>query len=312
MKRITILVPAYNEAETLPLLVEQLNHLISDSGLKERYEFEYLFVNDGSKDATFEVILALRQQYPEVCYVDLSRNFGKENAMLAGFDYATGDAVIIMDADLQDPVDVIPQMISLWEDGYEDVYGKRATRGSESWLRKKLSLTYYHLLQKATRIEVLQNVGDFRLLDRKCINALKELRETQRYTKGLYCWIGFRKKEILFDRGDRAAGRSSFNLRGLFNLAIEGVLCFTTMPLRIATIVGLLVAVIAFLYLAVIVCKTLIFGEVVQGFPTIVCTILFMGGVQLLALGIIGEYVGRIFSETKGRPPYMVSSASHR
>jgi glycosyltransferase involved in cell wall biosynthesis len=242
--------------------------------------------------------------------VDLSRNFGKENAMLAGFDYATGDAVIIMDADLQDPVDLIPQMIALWEEGYEDVYGKRATRGRESWLRKKLSLTYYRLLQKATRIEVLQNVGDFRLLDRKCINALKELRETQRYTKGLYCWVGFRKKEFTFDRGDRAAGKSSFNMRGLFNLAIEGVLCFTTMPLRIATIVGLVVAVIAFLYLAVIICKTLIFGEVVQGFPTIVCTILFMGGVQLLALGIIGEYVGRIFNETKGRPPYIVSSSS--
>jgi glycosyltransferase involved in cell wall biosynthesis len=307
---ITILVPAYNEADTLPVLVRQLDKMLSDSGLKDRYEFEYLFVNDGSKDATFEVILALRQQFPEISYVDLSRNFGKENAMLAGFDYAQGDAVIIMDADLQDPVDVIPEMIGYWEEGYEDVYGKRATRGHESWLRKKLSLTYYHLLQRATRIDILQNVGDFRLLDRKCVNALKELRETQRYTKGLYCWIGFKKKEFTFDRGDRVAGRTSFNMRGLFNLAVEGVLCFTTMPLRMASIVGLAVALIAFIYLAVIIGKTLIFGEVVQGFPTIICTILFMGGVQLMALGIIGEYVGRIFNETKHRPPYIVSAAS--
>jgi glycosyltransferase involved in cell wall biosynthesis len=304
MKRITILVPAYNEANSLPALVNRLNSVVNNS-LKDEYQFEYLFVNDGSKDDTLEVLKRLRAEDDKVNFVSLSRNFGKENAMLAGFDYATGDAVIIMDADLQHPAEAIPEMIKKWEEGYEDVFGRRRIRGHESPMRKRLTMLYYDLLQRSTRIEVLRNVGDFRLLDRRCVEAIKTLRETQRYTKGLYCWVGFKKTEFIYDQGDRAAGASSFSLKGLFNLAVEGILCFTTAPLRFATVLGLVVSLLAFIYLMFILVKTIFFGEAVQGFPTLISVILFMGGCQLLAIGIIGEYIARIFTETKHRPVYI-------
>ena len=228
--------------------------------------------------------------------------------MLAGLDFASGDAVIIMDADLQDPVYLVPEMVYWWRQGYDDVYGKRTTRGRESWLRKKLSLTFYRVLQHSTRIEVLPNVGDFRLLDRRVIDALKNLRETQRYTKGLFCWVGYNKKEVLFKREDRAQGNSSFRMSSLMNLAIEGITSFTTAPLRFSTILGFCVSILALAFMIYILIKTIIYGDPVQGFPTLMCVILFMGGVQLVAIGIIGEYVGRIFNEAKGRPVYIAES----
>ncbi|MDO4756254.1 MAG: glycosyltransferase family 2 protein, partial [Parabacteroides sp.] len=200
MKKVSILIPAYNEALSLDKMYERLCSLMDS---QPNYEWEVLFVNDGSKDQTLEIIKHLRSKDERICYVDLSRNFGKEVAMLAGFDYVTGDCMIIMDADLQHPPELIPEMLKHWEEGYEDVYAKRKSRGKESFFRKKFTLFYYSMLQKTTRVEVLENVGDFRLLDRCCINVLKELRENQRYTKGMYCWIGFKKKEILFDQGDR-------------------------------------------------------------------------------------------------------------
>ncbi len=272
------------------------------------YEWEYIFVNDGSRDNTLEVLRELRKADQKINIVNLSRNFGKENAMLAGMDYATGDAVVIMDADLQHPVSAIPEMLYWWEQGYDDVYGMRRQRGRESWLRKRMSLTFYSLLQGTTRIEILQNVGDFRLLDRRVVDAIRALRETQRYTKGLYCWVGYNKKGIYFEQGDRTEGKSSFNFKGLLNLAIEGITCFTTAPLRISSILGLLVSTGALFYLLFVLVKTIFWGEPVQGFPTLMCAILFLGGVQLVALGIIGEYIGRIFNETKHRPPYIVES----
>ena len=236
MKTITILVPCYNEEQSLPLLYQALNDVVV--GIDE-YEFEYLFVNDGSQDHTLNILRTLREQDKRVSYMDLSRNFGKENAMLAGFDYAKGDAVIIMDADLQHPPTLIPEMLAIWNDGeVQDVYAKRITRGKESWLRKNLSLLYYKMLDKSTRFEILQNVGDFRLLDRQAIEALKNLRETERYTKGMYCWIGFNKKEILFEQQDRVAGESKWNFFSLLNLAVEGLTSFTVAPLRIAGYVG--------------------------------------------------------------------------
>ena len=302
MKTITILVPCYNEEQSLPLLYQALNDVVV--GIDE-YEFEYLFVNDGSQDHTLNILRTLREQDKRVSYMDLSRNFGKENAMLAGFDYAKGDAVIIMDADLQHPPTLIPEMLAIWNDGeVQDVYAKRITRGKESWLRKNLSLLYYKMLDKSTRFEILQNVGDFRLLDRQAIEALKNLRETERYTKGMYCWIGFNKKEILFEQQDRVAGESKWNFFSLLNLAVEGLTSFTVAPLRIAGYVGGGVAFISFLYALYYVVKTLIYGDPVAGFPTLIIVILFMGGLQLLALGILGEYVGRIFNEVKHRPVY--------
>ena len=299
------MVPCYNEQDSLPLFYEELLKIMKDERLSE-YEWEMLFINDGSRDNTLTVLKCLHEKDKRVSYIDLSRNFGKEKAMLAGFDYVTGDCMIIMDADLQDPPSLIPEMVYWWEQGYDDIYAKRKNRGEESFLRKTFSLLFYKILQKTTKIEVLQNVGDFRLLDRSCINALKNIRESERYTKGMFCWIGYRKKEILFDRGDRIAGRSAWNFWSLFSLAIEGITSFTTSPLRISSIFGLIVSLTAFIYMIFIFIKTLIFGDPVQGFPTTMIVILFLGGVQLLSIGILGEYIARIFNESKNRPTYIV------
>lgn len=303
MKKVSILIPCYNEEASLPAMYVALKELMDTH---KDYAWEVVMVNDGSHDRTIDVIKQLRRADERICYIDLSRNFGKENAMLAGFDYVTGDCMVIMDADLQHPPHLIPDMLKIWNEGYEDVYAKRITRGKESWARKKFTLLYYKLLQKTTRVEILENVGDFRLLDRKCIDALKQLRETQRYTKGMYCWVGFKKHEILFEQGDRVAGESSFNFLRLMNLAIDGVTSFTTAPLRLSTILGLIMSLVAFLYMIYVLVTTLIWDDPVQGYPTLMTVILFLGGVQLLSLGIIGEYLGRIFHETKGRPVYFI------
>lgn len=271
------------------------------------YAWNVLLIDDGSIDATLECLREESRNDRRIGYISLSRNFGKENAMLAGFDHARGDCAIIMDADMQHPPHIIPEMIRMWEQGYEDVYAERKDRGKESWLRRKLSMLYYKILEKTARIDVLPNVGDFRLLDRKCIDSMKRLRETQRYTKGLFCWIGFRKGKVTFEQGDRIYGRSSFNYTRLFNLAIDGITSYTTAPLRLSTVFGLIISFLAFVYMIYILIKTIFVGDPVQGFPTIIIIVLFLGGIQLLSLGIIGEYLGRIFYETKNRPVYLVS-----
>ena len=304
MKTVTILIPCYNEEASLPSMRAALTSLMEEF---TQYQWEVLFINDGSKDHTLDVIKDIHRQDSRFGYVSLSRNFGKEAAMLAGFDYAKGDCTVIMDADLQHPPTVIPQMLQEWEAGYEDVYAKRTDRGKEPWLRKVLTMLYYRMLQKVSNIDILQNVGDFRLLDRKCIEALRQLRETQRYTKGMYCWIGFRKKEILFEQADRLEGKTSFNFWRLLKLSIEGVTSYTTSPLRISTVLGLLCSLLAFCYMVYILFCTLVFGEPVRGYPTMMVVILFLGGAQLLSLGIIGEYLGRIFHESKNRPVYLVA-----
>lgn len=304
MKQVSIIIPCYNEESNLTALYQDLTSFINEH---KEYLWQILLIDDGSRDKTFGMLQQIRQKDERFCYIRLSRNFGKENAMLAGFDYVKGGCCVIMDADLQHPINVIPKMIALWEQGYDDVYAKRKNRGKESWLRKNLSLTYYRVLQKIANVDILPNVGDFRLLDRKCINALKELRETQRYTKGLYCWIGFNKKEVEFEQGDRKQGKSSFNYHKLFNLAIEGITSYSTAPLRLSTLLGIIVSCSAFLYMIYIFIKTIILGDPVQGFPTLIIIILFLGGVQLLSLGIIGEYLGRIFMETKHRPIYIIN-----
>jgi len=303
MRKVTILIPCYNEEKSLPALYKALCEMMDAN---DGYEWEVLMINDGSRDNTIEGIRQLRAQDQRICYVNLSRNFGKENALLAGFDYATGDCMVIMDADLQHPPSLIPQLLEQWRAGYDDVYAKRITRGKENPLRKYGTLLYYRLLQKSTKMDILPNVGDFRLLDRKCIDALKELRETQRYTKGLYCFIGFKKKEVRFEQGDRLVGESSFNTHRLVNLAIEGVTSYTTAPLRFSTVIGLIVSLIAIIYMCYILITTLLFGDPVAGYPTMMVVILFLGGVQLLSLGIIGEYLSRIFHESKRRPVYLV------
>lgn len=302
MKKISVLIPCYNEEASLPLLYPELVKVMDSC---KSYDWEVLFVNDGSRDDTLSIIKELHQKDSRISYVDLSRNFGKENAMLAGFDYVTGDCMVIMDADLQHPPHVILKMVEKWEQGYEDVYAKRITRGKESWLRKKASLLFYSLLQKTTRIEILQNVGDFRLLDRCCIEALKSLRESERYTKGMFCWIGFKKASVDFEQKERIAGKSSWNFIGLFNLAIEGITSFTTAPLRLSSIFGFIIAILSFILMLFHLIKALIWGDPIQGFPTLVVIILFLGGIQLLFIGILGEYLGRVFNESKNRPVYI-------
>lgn len=312
MKKITILIPAYNEGENLVPLSEKLHSLIDSdtewTGFpKHEYEWEILVVDDGSTDNTPQVLGSLRAADPRFNHLSLSRNFGKERALLAGLDYATGDCVVIMDADLQHPTDKIPEMIHWWEEGYDDVYGERTSRGKEPFLRRKMSKAYYSLLKRYSDIPMLENAGDFRLLDRCCVDALRGLRESERNTKGLYCWVGFKKKGVSFETGERNNGKSSFNFMRLLNLALDGLTGFSTAPLRFASVAGFATSFVSFIYLMFILAKTIFWGETVQGFPTLICVILFLGGCQLIALGIIGEYIARIFNETKQRPPYVAS-----
>ena len=280
--------------------------MMEDERIAGKYDFEILLVNDGSRDSTLAVMRQLHREDKRVSYIDLSRNFGKENAMMAGFDHVTGDACVIMDADLQHPPQVILQMIEKWEDGYEDVYAKRNSRGKESWLRRRLSLRFYKILNKMSKVEMLQNVGDFRLLDKRCVEALRSLRETERYTKGLFCWIGYKKAEILFDSADRVAGQSSWSMWKLFGFAVDGIVSFTTVPLQLATWLGLLISVGAFIYMIFVLLKALVYGDPVAGFPTLLSVMLFLDGVLLFCVGILGEYVARIYTETKRRPGYIV------
>lgn len=303
MKSITVLVPAYNEEPVLPTLYERLAKL---ADRKSDYAFEFLFVNDGSTDGTLKKIEELAKDDHRVSYVNLSRNFGKEIAMIAGIDHVKGDALVIIDADLQDPPELIPDMISLWEQGYDDVYARRTKRLGESWLKRTTSKLYYKVLQRATHIEIQRDTGDFRLLDKRCIEALQQLREHERNTKALFSWIGFNKKEITYVRDPRAAGETKWNYLKLINLAVDGIVSFTTAPLRFAVVLGLLVSLFAFAYIIYLVTRTLLFGTDLAGYPSTMAAILFLGGVQLLSLGIIGEYVGRIFNETKQRPLYLV------
>jgi len=239
------------------------------------YDFEFVFVNDGSRDGTLAIMRELRAQDARVSYVNLSRNFGKEIAMIAGIDYLQGDAAVIMDADLQDPPELIPEMISWWEKDYDDICAKRRSRAGETFFKKWSSHAFYRILQHLTNIPIQPDVGDFRLLDKQCLNALRLMRESQRYTKGLFSWIGFNKKEILFDRDARAAGKTKWNYWKLMNLAIEGITSFTIAPLRAASFLGCILAFVAILYMVYIVVRTLIYGGDVAGYPSLISVILF-------------------------------------
>ncbi len=304
-KLVTILIPAYNEHEVIPLLY---NRLLKLMGEQTKYDFELLFVNDGSKDNTLELIKSFREKDSRVNYVNLSRNYGKEIAMIAGFDYLKGDCLVIIDADLQDPPELIPEMLDYWEQGYDDVYARRTSRKGESILKKLTSWGFYRTLQSMTNIEIQKDTGDFRLLDRRCVEAIKKMRESQRYTKGLYSWIGYKKKEILYDRDSRAAGKTKWNYRKLINLSIDGITSFTTSPLRWAAIAGILTSIAGFIYMLIIIFKTIIFGVDVSGYASMMVVILFLGGIQLIFLGLIGEYLGRAFYEAKGRPLYFIDT----
>lgn len=309
MKKISIIIPAYNEEESLPFLIKRLNKLMDS--VKD-YEFELLFVNDGSKDKTIELIKKYRKKDKRVCYVDFARNFGKETAMIAGLDYATGDCAIFIDADLQDPPELIPEMIKYWEEGYDDVYAQRKSRKGETWLKKFTSKMYYRVLQSLTKVEIQKDTGDFRLLDRRCMNALKKMRETGRNSKSMFSWIGYKKKAILYDRDPRVAGQTKWNYAKLINLAIDGITSFTTSPLRLSTYISIPTFIALGIYFIYVIVKCLIVHQAVQAYQAIILLVLFFSGIQILLFGIVGEYLGRIFNEAKNRPLYLVNEYNEK
>ena len=304
MKKISIIIPAYNEEESIPYLIERIDSLMNEMN---NYDFEILFVNDGSKDRTIDIIKEHRNKDKRYCYVDLSRNFGKEIAMIAGLDYAKGDAVIFIDADLQDPPELIPKLIRYWEEGYDDVYARRRTREGETFLKKFTSKMYYRVLQKMTNVEIQADTGDFRLLDKRCVNALKKLRETQRNTKSMFSWIGYKKKEVLYDRNPRIAGKTKWNYMKLIELAIDGITSFTTSPLKFAIWIAVLTFFVLSIYFLYVVIKCFITNTFLQASQVIILLYLLFSGVQILLFGITGEYLGRVFNETKNRPLYFIN-----
>lgn len=304
MKKISIIIPAYNEEEALPALMERITKFVDDT---KDYDFEFLFVNDGSKDRTIELIKEYREKDKRVCYVDFARNFGKETAMKAGIDYATGDAVVFLDADLQDPPEIITEMIKYWEEGYDDVYAQRKSRKGETWMKKFTSKMYYKVLQDLTNVPIQKDTGDFRLLDRRCVNALKVMNESQRNSKSMFSWIGYKKKAIFYDRDPRVAGKTKWNYSKLINLAIDGITSFTTSPLRISTFIAIPTFLVLFVYFVYVIAKSFIVHQPIQAFQATILLILFFSGIQIMLFGIVGEYLGRIFNETKNRPLYLVN-----
>ena len=303
-KILSIVSPVYNEAENLGEFYSRVINATDNLNL----EIEIIYINDGSQDSTIDIITKQRQIDNRITIIDLSRNFGKEIALTAGLDYSSGDAVIVIDADLQDPPELIPKLVEKWREGYDVVNAKRIKRKGESLLKKVMSYIYYRLLFYLSDINVPKDTGDFRLLNKNALDALLKLREKHRYMKGLFVWVGFKQNEIEYEREARFKGKTKWGFFSLFNLAFDGLTSFSIMPLRLASTIGFLSALIGFFYGAVIVFKTLFFHEPVAGFTSLVVLITFFGGIQLLSIGIIGEYIGRIFNETKNRPLYVVKN----
>jgi glycosyltransferase involved in cell wall biosynthesis len=303
---ISVVAPAYNEADGLTEFVHRVDAVMRE----HRIDHEIVLVNDGSSDHTLLVMQSLRAVDPDITIVNLSRNFGKETAMTAGIAHAIGDAMVIIDTDLQDPPELIPDMIEAWHAGYDVVYAQRVERAGETWMKRTTARLFYWTVKRMGPVPIPENTGDFRLMSRRAAEALLQMPERHRFMKGLYAWIGFPQKALPYRRHARFTGRSKWNYWQLWNLALEGITSFTIVPLKLATYMGFLIAMAAFAYGLVIVVKALFFGEPVRGFPTIMSVMLLLGGVQLIVLGFIGEYLGRIFDETKQRPLYLLESVA--
>jgi glycosyltransferase involved in cell wall biosynthesis len=299
---LSIVIPAYNEEEVLPEFHRRLTSVLE--GIEGSCEI--LYVNDGSSDRTLEVLNDFKD--PRVWIIDLSRNFGKEIALSAGLDHARGEAVVVIDADLQDPPELIPKFIEKWQEGYDVVYARRTARDGETFIKKATAKLFYRFIQGVSRVKIPEDTGDYRLLSRRAVEALKQLRETHRFMKGLFAWIGYPQIAVNYRRDPRFAGSTKWNYWHLWNFAIEGITSFTINPLKIASYLGLTTSIGAFTYALFVIYKTLAFGEPVQGYPTLMVVVLFLGGVQLMSLGVIGEYLGRMFNETKHRPLYFINS----
>jgi glycosyltransferase involved in cell wall biosynthesis len=301
---ISIVVPAYNEEEVLPEFHKRISDVLDSLSINT----EIVYVNDGSVDNTLTLLNELQKKDYRVSIVDLSRNFGKEIAMTAGIDLAQGDAVIVIDADLQDPPELIPELVKHWNEGYDVVYAQRIVREGESLIKKVTAHAFYNLMQKISHIKIPEDAGDFRLLSNRAVESLKQMPEQHRFMKGLFTWIGYKQKPVPYRRDPRFAGNTKWNYWRLWNFALEGITSFTIMPLKIATYFGLVTAIGAFTYGTFIIARTLVYGNPVPGYPSLLIVILFLGGIQLVTLGIIGEYLGRVFNESKRRPLYFLKS----
>ena len=300
---ISCIVPVYNEqaviAAFLPALLTQLSDLTT--------RYEVIIVDDGSFDQTAEVVRSMMHDQ-SIKFLTLSRNFGKEIALTAGIDHAQGDVVILMDADFQHPIDCLPKFLEQWANGYDMVYGLRTNRRTESYLKRRFAHLFYWIMEKITNIQLPSHAGDFRLLDKKVINAIKSLPERTRFMKGLYAWVGYRTTAVPFEVNERVAGATSWRFSKLTELAITGITSFSDVPLRVWGWIGCAISAVSLLYAIYIVTVTLLYGADMPGFPTLIVAIMFLGGVQLLSIGILGEYIARIFTEVKGRPIYLLAS----
>lgn len=303
---LSIIIPLRDEQEALPELYLRLDRVVGRIGLPT----EILFVNDGSRDDSLTLLDRLREQDARVAVLNLSRNFGKEIATTAGLDHARGDAVVVIDADLQDPPELIEPMVAAWRDGVDVVYAQRRSRDGDGWFKRNTAAAFYRLMRGLGPAPIPADVGDFRLMSRRVVDAVSGLREQHRFMKGLFAWVGFSSRAIAYDRAPRYAGGSKWGWWKLWNLAIEGITSHTVLPLKLATFLGLLVACGAVLYLLEVVIRTLVWGNPVAGYPSLMAVVLFLGSAQLMTLGVIGEYLGRVFNETKRRPLYIVERFS--
>ncbi len=297
----SVVVPAHNEEAVIEAMHERLAAVMQTLGT-----WEVIYVNDGSRDLTLQRLEELRRRDPHVAIVNLSRNFGKEIATTAGLDHAGGEAVVIIDADLQDPPEVIPLLVAAWRDGYDMVYAQRRTREGETWLKRTTATLFYRAMARVSRVQMPRDTGDFRLMSRRAADAICRLREHHRFMKGLFAWVGFPSIAVPYDRAARFAGETKWNYWQLWNFALEGITSYTVVPLKLATYVGLAAAAASLIYGTIIVVRTLLFGNPVAGYPSLVTIVLFIGGLQLMTLGVIGEYLGRVFNETKQRPLYVL------
>lgn len=299
---LSVVVPVYNEEANLDYLCERLESVLNSLEVS----YEIVCVNDGSRDNTLKCLIEHHRRNPAIGVVNLSRNFGKEVALTAGLDYARGAAIIPIDADLQDPPELIGQLLEKWREGYDVVYGTRRSRQGETWLKRFTADSFYRTIGRMSRVPIPRNTGDFRLLDRRVVEALKQMPERTRFMKGLFAWVGFKQTSVLFDRDPRLKGTSTWNYWKLWNFAIDGIASFSLLPLKVWSYIGVFISLLSLLYASFLVLRTLIFGVDVEGYASIIVSILFLGGIQLITLGIIGEYLGRVYEEVKGRPLYLV------
>lgn len=304
MKKISLIVPCFNEEDSLTPFIDVIKSIFNQI---PQYDYEIVFINDGSFDKTREIIIDLSKTDSKIKLVDLARNFGKEIALTAGLDYSTGDAVIPMDVDMQDPPEVILEFVKKWEEGYDVVYGIRASRNGDSFMKKFTAFLFYRVINFLSDTSIPKDTGDFRLMDRKVVEVLSTMKEKHRFMKGIFAWVGFNQIGINYVRNPRLAGTSKFNFVKLFALAWEGITSFSVRPLRLASFSGFIISVIAFFYGTYIVVRSALMGSDVPGYPSLIAIILFLGGIQLISIGLLGEYTGRIYSETKGRPLYIIN-----